>query len=148
VARKIIPYNLHLKELARKLRNESTPGEKILWNQLKQKRFGYDFDRQKPLLNYIVDFYCYELELIIEIDGKYHQYEDQYVLDVKRESELKTFGLTILRFNDRDKTHDLANVIRNIEIKSNCLGSKFPLKAKGHTPDPSQEGKRDLIPKR
>jgi len=68
--RKIIPYNPNLKELARKLRNDSTLGEVLLWNEIKSKKlYGYDFQRQKPLLNYIADFYCYELALVIEIDG-------------------------------------------------------------------------------
>jgi very-short-patch-repair endonuclease len=57
--RNIIPYNSNLKELAGKLRNDSTPGEVLLWNELKNKQmYGYDFHRQKPLLNYIVDLYC------------------------------------------------------------------------------------------
>jgi very-short-patch-repair endonuclease len=55
--RKIIPYQPYLKELARKLRNDSTLGEVLLWNEIKNKQFhGYDFHRQKPLLNYIADF--------------------------------------------------------------------------------------------
>ncbi len=67
--RKIIPYNLSLKVLAKNLRNNSTPGEIALWQELKTKQFyGYDFHRQKPLLNYIADFYCAELNLIIEIE--------------------------------------------------------------------------------
>jgi len=69
--RKIIPYQPYLKELARKLRNDSTLGEALLWNELKNKQmYGYDFHRQKPLLNYIADFYCNELNLVIEIDGQ------------------------------------------------------------------------------
>jgi very-short-patch-repair endonuclease len=78
MSRKIIPYNPKLKILARNLRNNSTPGEIRLWNELKNKQFyGFDFHRQKPLLNYIADFYCYELALIIEVDGRYHDCEEK-----------------------------------------------------------------------
>ena len=75
IKRRIIPYNPNLKLLAKDLRNNSTFGEVILWKKLKGKQFfGYDFHRQKPLLDYIVDFYCAELNLIIEIDGNYHNH--------------------------------------------------------------------------
>jgi very-short-patch-repair endonuclease len=65
--RKIIPYNPALKELARKLRNNATKAERVLWHSLSGKQcFGYDFHRQKPIGNYIVDFFCQELMLAIE----------------------------------------------------------------------------------
>ena len=71
--RKIIPYNPKLKKLARKLRNKSTKSEVLLWNYLKGRQIkGFDFHRQKPIGNYIVDFYCSELLLAIEIDGESH----------------------------------------------------------------------------
>ncbi len=83
--RVLIPYNPKLKELAKRLRNESTLGEALLWNELKTKKMhSYDFQRQKPLLNYIVDFYCYELNLVIEVDGQYHNHEETYKLDLAR----------------------------------------------------------------
>jgi very-short-patch-repair endonuclease len=114
--RQIIPYNPNLKLLARKLRNDSTPGEAILWRELGNKKmFGFDFHRQKPLLNYIVDFYCYELDLVIEIDGRYHNHEEQYNLDVSREAELSEYGLSILRFTEMEIRKDMINVLRTIE---------------------------------
>lgn len=71
--RKIIPYNPALKEKARELRNNSTISEIFLWQFLKGKQMlGYDFHRQKPLDEYIVDFFCNELMLAIEIDGESH----------------------------------------------------------------------------
>ena len=79
--RKLIPYNPKLKDLAKKLRNDSTLGEILLWRELNNKQmYGYDFHRQKPLLNYIVDFYCYKLNLVIEIDGLYHNHEERIKL--------------------------------------------------------------------
>lgn len=76
---------------------------------------GYDFQRQKPLLNFIADFYCYELNLVIEIDGQYHNHEDQYNLDVERESELSNYNLTTIRFTEMEVRKDMQNVIRTIE---------------------------------
>ena len=71
--RKIIPYNPILKERAQELRNNSTFSEIMLWNHLKKKQMrGFDFDRQRPIDNYIVDFYCKDLFLAIEIDGERH----------------------------------------------------------------------------
>jgi len=114
--RKIIPYNPKLKLLARSLRNDSTLGEVLLWTQLKNKQlYGYDFHRQKPLLNYIVDFYCYELNLIIEIDGSYHNHEEQYKLDAAREAELSQFDLAIIRFTEIEVRQDMINVLKTIE---------------------------------
>ena len=60
--------------------------------------YGYDFHRQKPLLNYIVDFYCYELNLVIEIDGLHHNHEEKYKADLLRDKELEKYDLIILRF--------------------------------------------------
>jgi len=114
--RKIIPYNPKLKDLARKLRNDSTKLEIKLWMELKGKQiYGYDFQRQKPLLNYIVDFYCNELELVIELDGYSHQFEEVVIKDEYKEAELKKYGLTILRFDDDEIMKDMNNVLKTIE---------------------------------
>ena len=67
-----IYYNPKLKKLARNLRNNMTLPEVILWNQLKGRKLGFDFHRQKPIDNYIVDFFCSKLKLIIEVDGNIH----------------------------------------------------------------------------
>ena len=121
--RKIIPYNPKLKELARDLRNNSTPGEIRLWQELKAKQFlGYGFHRQKPLLNYIVDFYCAELNLVIEVDGRYHEeITDQ---DLKRTEELEQQQLTILRFTEQEVQTDMFNVLRTLEIYVDALTRK------------------------
>ena len=71
----ILSYNPILKDLARDLRNNSTLSEVLLWKYLKGgQMLGYDFDRQKPVDNFIVDFFCNELMLAIEIDGETHNY--------------------------------------------------------------------------
>jgi very-short-patch-repair endonuclease len=93
-----------------------TKAEACIWKYLLSKKQlnGYPFRRQRPVLNYIADFMCKELRLIIEIDGLTHQWENVAVNDQKREEQLKNIGFTVLRFNDND-------VLNNI----NAVGSKI-----------------------
>jgi very-short-patch-repair endonuclease len=84
--RKIIPYNPKLKPLAKQLRHNMTVAEVLLWNRLKGKQMrGYDFDRQRPIDEYIVDFYCKDLMLAIEIDGASHDHASSYTHDIIRQ---------------------------------------------------------------
>jgi very-short-patch-repair endonuclease len=116
VPRKIIAYNTSLKQLARQLRKNSTQSEIKLWSHLRNKQMmGYDFHRQKPIDNFILDFFCYELMLCIELDGFTHQFEDVYKKDVFKENRLLELGITTLRFADNMVMHDIANVLRAIE---------------------------------
>ncbi len=109
-----IYYNPKLKQLARNLRNNSTLSEVLLWNKLKgRKMLGYQFMRQKPIGNYIVDFYCAKLKLVIEVDGDSHQFK--FTEDVERQDWLKDLGITVLRFGDLEVKKDMENVLRNIE---------------------------------
>ena len=111
-----IYYNPKLKEFAKKLRNNSTNSEIKLWQEIKNKKMlGYTFLRQKPIKNYIVDFFCNKLKLVIELDGYSHEFEETYDKDVKKEEDLKQIGLTILRFDDREVMNDIENVLRTIE---------------------------------
>ncbi|OOQ60118.1 endonuclease domain-containing protein [Mucilaginibacter pedocola] len=113
---KIIPYNSNLKPLARKLRKNMTFGEILLWNELKEdKLWGLDFDRQCCIDNYIVDFYCKELMLAIEIDGMSHHGEEAFEKDEVRQRKLESFGITFIRFTEAEVKYDLQNVIRSIE---------------------------------
>ena len=99
--KKIIPYNSELNEYARKLRNNSTLSEILLWNEIKnQKILGYKFERQKIIKNYIVDFFCYELMLVIEIDGSTHDYKREK--DEKRQYEIEKLGIKFIRYSDLD----------------------------------------------
>lgn len=116
MSRRILPYNPKLKELARKLRNNSTKSEIKLWQVIKGKKIqGYDFHRQKPLLNFIADFYCYELKLVIELDGYSHQIEEVQKKDEVKQRELEKLGLTVLRFEDNEVFSDMDNVLRVID---------------------------------
>lgn len=112
---KIIPYNPKLKELARKLRNNSTLSEVLLWKNIKGKSLGVEFHRQVPILEYIVDFYCHELRLAIEIDGEIH--EHQYLEDAQRQGEIEKYGVTFLRFQNIDIKYNMFSVLLIIEEK-------------------------------
>ncbi|WP_295716465.1 DUF559 domain-containing protein [Mucilaginibacter sp.] len=113
---KIIPYNPKLKALARKLRKDMTFGEVLLWNEVKDNKvFGFDFDRQCCIDNYIVDFYCKALMLAIEIDGMSHNYEEAFNKDGIRQQKLEGFGIRFLRFSEAEMKSDMLNVIRTIE---------------------------------
>ena len=130
IKRKIIPYNPDLNELAKELRRNMTLSEVLLWNELKQKRImGYDFDRQRPIGNYIVDFYCKELSLAIEIDGDTHIYRYDY--DEERQRSLEKLGVKFLRFEDIEVKKNIMNVLKVIE---NWIENNKP------TPGPSKEG--------
>src|SRR3990167_484081 len=110
----IIPYNTKLKEVARRLRKSGTLSEVLLWRYLKKKQMcGYDFDRQKPIDNYIVDFFCNELMLAIEIDGESHYGNEKK--DEKRQQKIENNGIEFLRFDDLKVVHNLDGVLKKIE---------------------------------
>lgn len=108
-------YNKDLKEFARKLRNNSTLAEVILWDKvLKRKQLrGYPFLRQRPIGNYIVDFFCKDLKLIIELDGEIHRFQKSK--DKKRSNDLKSLGYSLLRFENEEILNELFNVQRTLE---------------------------------
>ncbi len=89
-----------------------TKAEACLWKYSLRKRQmeGYQFLRQRPVLNYIADFMCKELMLIIEVDGLTHQWEEVALNDFKREQDLKGIGFTVLRFDDNDVLNHIADV--------------------------------------
>ena len=96
-------YNPHLKKFARDLRKNSTKAEIRLWCQLLRaaNMAGYSFLRQRPIGNYIADFMCKELKLIIEVDGFSHDFKDAAEKDVVRQQYLESLGFTVLRFSDQ-----------------------------------------------
>ena len=98
--RNIIPYDKNLKPLAKNMREKMTFSEGKLWNELKNgKMLGYDFDRQRPVGAYIVDFYCKDLQLAIEVDGITHEGEAARQKDELRQQKLETLGVSVLRFD-------------------------------------------------
>ena len=110
----IIPYYPLLVDRARELRNHSTRTEVKLWKYLKRRLMrGLDFHRQKPLLRYIVDFYCCEAMLAIEVDGSWHRDRAEY--DRIRQQALEAIGVRFLRFTTREIENDIEGVVRRIE---------------------------------
>ena len=113
---KIIPYNPRLKQIARMLRKNMTLSEVLLWQQLKGKQLmGLDFDRQKPLNEFIVDFYCKELMLAIEIDGSSHDSEYRQIKDRIRQQKLESLGVRFLRFDDLVVKSSMEYVLEEIQ---------------------------------
>ena len=109
----ILKYSPKLKSIARKLRKESTKAEIYLWNELKNKKMmGYGFKRQKPIGEYIVDFYSPDLKLVIEIDGITHDYKMEG--DKTRQKYLESLSLIVIRFRDADVKHNLDGVINSL----------------------------------
>jgi len=113
-----------------------TPGEITLWKELKgDKLLGFDFDRQRCIDNYIVDFYCKDLMLVVEIDGMSHNYEEAFLKDEFRQKKLEGLGIKVIRFSETEIKNDLLNVLRSIEteiigivkIKKVVLPKKFDL---------------------
>ncbi len=93
-----------------------TFSEVKLWNELKNgQMMEYDFDRQRPIYKYIVDFYCKDLFLVIEIVGLTHDDEVIQVKDEQRQQELEYMGVQFIRFHALDVVNDIVNVLRVIE---------------------------------
>ena len=105
-----IHYDPKLKQLSRDLRKNSTLSEVLFWNQVKGRKIkGYQFMRQKPILNYIVDFYCGKLKLVVEIDGESHIGKEEN--DEYRQSKIEGLGIKFLRFSDPDVKKNINGVI-------------------------------------
>jgi threonine dehydratase/very-short-patch-repair endonuclease len=140
VKNKIIPYNPKLKEYARQLRKNSTLAEVLLWKSIKNRALGVQFHRQVPLLEYIVDFYCHELMLAIEIDGNSHAF--RYFENINRQNKLEEYGVNFIRFTDSDVKNNMFGVSLSLEEKVKSL--KTPLKSP-QGENPSQPSEKESI---
>jgi len=108
-------YNKNLKTLGRNLRSNLTDAEKLLWSKIRRKQIkNHQFFRQKPIGKYIIDFYCKEAGLVIEIDGGQHYENSNIIKDREREEYLKNLGLKIIRFTNLDILKNIDNVIASI----------------------------------
>lgn len=113
--RRIIPYDRNRKAFAGKLRSEMTFSEVKLWQELKRgKMLGYDFDRQRVIGNYIVDFYCKDLQLVIEVDGITHEGDAAMLRDRMRQEELERLGVSFLRFEALLVLQDVEAVLKAV----------------------------------
>jgi len=102
------------------LRGCSTDAEKLLWSKIRKKQIkNYQFFRQKPIGNYIVDFYCKDAHLVIEIDGGQHYEEANIKADKTREEFLKNLGLRVLRFTNLEVLKNINGVMIKINNELN-----------------------------
>ena len=107
-------YDL-LKQFARHNRKEMTPSEAILWNVLREEIKSYKFRRQHPIGDYIADFLCLQLKLVIEVDGEYHDDPQQMTEDQWRTEFLQSKGYRVIRFTNEQINTAIAEVIRRIK---------------------------------
>jgi very-short-patch-repair endonuclease len=144
-----LPYNAQLKQNSKSLRKAENLAEVLLWNELRAGTFlGHKFQRQKPILNYIVDFYCKALNLVIEIDGSSHESAQAILYDAERDRQMQVIGLTILRISDTDVKNNMYNALRAIENCINAITNKRTLSSALTTdertpPNPLKEGEHD-----
>ncbi len=108
-------YNKKLTNLARANRRAGNLSEALLWYELKSKKLGVSFTRQKPIGNYIADFYCAEKRLVLEIEGWSH--DNKYEYDKLRDEYMESLGIKVLRISDLDVKRDMSNVL--VWIKCN-----------------------------
>ena len=109
------PYNKNLKQPSRDLRKNMTDAEQLLWQRLRRKQIlGLQFYRQKPILNFIVDFYCPAAHLVIECDGGQHYTEEGLEADRVRDQALGQLGLNVLRFDNRQVLTEIDAVVERI----------------------------------
>ena len=114
-------------ENAKAMRKEPTEAEKILWDNLRNRNTGYKFRRQHPIENYIADFVCLDVWMIVEVDGGYHTTTEQKEADTARDNYLKEIGFTTLRFTNEQVLHDLENVLHQIKAKADELKNSSAL---------------------
>lgn len=127
------PYAPHLKPIARKLRSGMTDAEQLLWSRLRRKQVcGVQFNRQKPLGPYIVDFYCASARLVIEVDGGQHFSDEGKAGDEVRDRALEAMKLRTLRFDNGEVMRNIEGVMAVIE--------QVVLEAKSSLPPLSQRG--------
>lgn len=109
-----LPYNKKLVSRAKELRKNMTVAEQKIWKNY-LKNFPYRVYRQRPIENFIVDFYCPKLKLVIEIDGETHYTENAQEYDRERTRVLQGYGLKVIRFKNDDVLNNLIGVVNFIE---------------------------------
>ena len=123
-----LPYNPRLKEFSRGMRGFGEKSEAMLWKHLKAKQTGFAFNRQKPVLNYIADFYCKEIGLVVEIDGASHFSAEACKKDQERDRQMQAIGLTIVRALDSDVRKDANSVAEYIKEQCELIRDRLSKK--------------------
>lgn len=96
------------------LRNEAPPAECLLWKHLRKEALGVKFRRQVSFDGYVVDFYCPQLKLALEIDGESHASDESQLYDAQRQAEIEVVGVRFLRFSNQDVYRYTTNVVEII----------------------------------
>ena len=104
------------KTIRSKLRNELTPAEKLLWYYIRNKQLGVKFRRQHGIGQYIVDFYCPQLKLVVEIDGHSHFSDESKNQDLARDDFLQSIGLTVIRLTNAQVLNELNSTLEHINL--------------------------------
>ncbi|MBN8649932.1 MAG: endonuclease domain-containing protein [Cytophagales bacterium] len=113
-------------ENARSLKKVMTPSENLLWQNLRNRKVNsYKFRRQHPISKYIVDFYCHEAKLVIEVDGGIHFIDDNVEYDKLRTLQLEAFGLKVIRFRNEEVLKNMSEVLA--EIRKHLTPGPSPL---------------------
>ncbi|MDF1593778.1 MAG: DUF559 domain-containing protein [Desulfobacterales bacterium] len=125
----MLHYRPNLKDKARQLRSNLTESERVLWSRLRGKQLlGVQFYRQKPIQNYIVDFFASKVKLVIEVDGSQHRKKDESQRDKIRDRFLAGLGLTVMRFNSNEVLNETDAVTDAIyRMVADFLNSEIPL---------------------
>jgi len=108
-------------QFAKALRKNMTEAEKVIWERVCNNQLGIRIRRQHPIDNYIADYYCHELKLVIEIDGGIHLSEENQQHDKTREAGLNEYGIEIIRFTNEEVSKEIDIVIEKILLKINEL---------------------------
>lgn len=134
------PEFLGLVELARRLRRRQTPAEQILWELLRGRKFlGLKFRRQHRIDRFIVDFYCREQSLVVELDGGIHMSNEQKEIDDNRDVYLEHLSCRVLRFSNQEFLDHPDRVLR--AIANACKGvPRFPTTEREGAPSPGRAG--------
>jgi imidazole glycerol-phosphate synthase subunit HisF len=101
---------------AKELRNQPTDAERILWMHVRTRPAGYKFRRQHPVGNYILDFYCHQLKLAIEVDGSIHHIEEVMQEDQERQSVIEKEGIRFIRVSNDEIMQHMNTVIEKINF--------------------------------
>ena len=138
----MLPYNENLKQLSRQLRENMTDAERRLWANIRRKQLkGCQFYRQKPIGDYIVDFFCPRAKLVIEVDGSQHFSGEMTEYDRIRDAYMNNLGLKVLRFTNAEVLNCIEGVVESIERE---MPEEIPLSPplkKGETSSPFGKGR-------
>jgi len=112
---------------ARELRRHPTPAEEKLWQQLRNNQMGYKYRRQHPMMKYVVDFFCFELRLAIEVDGPIHEQPLNKLEDEQKQKDLESDGITVIRFTNQEVLEHTDEVLKQIHLMQEMLANRREL---------------------